>query len=333
MRLDSARALKAELGAYTAKTFQKTVSLPFHATVAKTRGASGDVVKIARPMTEPVAAFGVSRIKGKARDFAIAVRIYKGQRERSRALLKKIEARGDELDLVEDVYYAPRKVILRAGSSCGHHRITVGTLGGFVKDSQNNYILSNNHVLANSDRGRRDDPIVQPGPSDIKANEYTIIGNLHSWVPLGMMQVDAALATMSNEVRNFEPHRYFGIGNTARSPVADRYGVTQVVKRGRTTKVTHGTVSAYELDGVLIDYGTARKPNLVTFNDQIEIIGATPTRAFSQGGDSGSFIFDKNTLEPFALLYGGGSDNLGIDRTLAHFMPDVLEQLGVQIIS
>jgi len=275
----------------------------------------------------------VSRIKGKARDFAIAVRIYKGQRERSQALLKKIGARGDELDLVEDVYYAPRKVILRAGRSCGHHRITVGTLGGFVKDSQNNFILSNNHVLADSDLGRRNDPDGKVRPMDIKAGSYTVIGVLDRWIPLSTMRVDAALATMSSEVRDFYPWHYQGIGDTAHSPVADRYGVTRVVKRGRTTKVTHGTVSAYELDGVLINYGTARKPNLVTFNDQIEIVGATPTNAFSQGGDSGSFIFDEDTLEPFALLYGGGPEKRGIDRTLAHFMPDVLDQLGVQIIS
>ena len=50
-----------------------------------------------------------------------------------------------------------------------------------------------------------------------------------------------------------------------------------------------------------------------------------PNRAFSAGGDSGSFIIDRDTLAPYALLYGGGPDSLGIDRTLAQFMPDVLK--------
>jgi hypothetical protein len=105
-----------------------------------------------------------------------------------------------------------------------------------------------------------------------------------------------------------------------------------VTKRGRTTGVTRGTVSAYELDGVSIDYGTAERPAVVTFDDQIEIVGDPATRAFSQPGDSGSFVIDRDTLAPYALLYGGGRDRRGIDRTLAHFMPDVLRALSVRLV-
>lgn len=41
-----------------------------------------------------------------------------------------------------------------------------------------------------------------------------------------------------------------GIGTMAKAPVADRYGTVDVVKRGRTTGVTRGRVSAFELDDV-----------------------------------------------------------------------------------
>ena len=55
-------------------------------------------------------------------------------------------------------------------------------------------------------------------------------------------------------------------------------------------------------------------------------------RAFSAGDDSGSFIIDRDTLAPYALLYGGGPDSLGIDRTQAQFMPDVLNVMGVRLV-
>ena len=37
-------------------------------------------------------------------------------------------------------------------------------------------------------------------------------------------------------------------------------------------------------------------------------------------------------LRPYALLYGGGPDDQGIDRTLAQFLPEVLDELGVRIV-
>lgn len=111
----------------------------------------------------------------------------------------------------------------------------------------------------------------------------------------------------------------------------DRYAVRKVIKRGRTTGVTRGVVSAFELDGVRLDYGTRRNPFLVTYDNQIEIVHVRAERPFSQPGDSGSFILDQDTLQPFALLYAGGPDAEGVDRRLAHFMPEVLTRLNVQL--
>ena len=54
------------------------------------------------------------------------------------------------------------------GISAGHVDITAGTLGAWVKDKANDQpvILSNNHVLANSNQAALGDAIVQPGPVD-----------------------------------------------------------------------------------------------------------------------------------------------------------------------
>ncbi|MDZ4768621.1 MAG: hypothetical protein SGJ24_05795 [Chloroflexota bacterium] len=55
-----------------------------------------------------------------------------------------------------------------AGVSIGHYKVTAGTLGAIVKDraSGQRLILSNNHVLANSNDAMPTDPILQPGPMD-----------------------------------------------------------------------------------------------------------------------------------------------------------------------
>src|SRR2546422_10036838 len=53
------------------------------------------------------------------------------------------------------------------GFSVGHPAITAGTIGARVRDALGNvYILSNNHVLANSNGASIGDPEYQPGPLD-----------------------------------------------------------------------------------------------------------------------------------------------------------------------
>src|SRR5256885_12833142 len=49
------------------------------------------------------------------------------------------------------------------GFSVGHPAITAGSIGARVTDGVNVYILSNNHVLANSNDASIGDPELQPG--------------------------------------------------------------------------------------------------------------------------------------------------------------------------
>ncbi len=55
-----------------------------------------------------------------------------------------------------------------AGVSLGHYRITAGTFGCLVRDRASGapLMLSNNHVLANSNDATVGDAILQPGPAD-----------------------------------------------------------------------------------------------------------------------------------------------------------------------
>ncbi len=118
----------------------------------------------------------------------------------------------------------------------------------------------------------------------------------------------------------------------SRKPSPSRYSETRVLKAGRTTGVTYGQISAFVLDGVMIDYGTKGDPAVVTFDNQIEIVGDPPTSPFSRPGDSGSFVIDRDTMEPYGLLYGGSLDRKGIDRTLVHYMPSVLKAMKVRLV-
>ena len=63
-----------------------------------------------------------------------------------------------------------------------------GTLGCLVEDQKTGkqYILSNNHVLANSNLGQKGDPIMQPGLVDTSCghNLDTVVATLTTFVKL-----------------------------------------------------------------------------------------------------------------------------------------------------
>lgn len=68
-----------------------------------------------------------------------------------------------------------------AGVSIGHYKVTAGTLGAIVFDRETGepLILSNNHVLANSNEGEIGDAILQPGPTDHGARPDDVVAKLH----------------------------------------------------------------------------------------------------------------------------------------------------------
>jgi hypothetical protein len=72
----------------------------------------------------------------------------------------------------------------QGGVSIGHKDITAGTFGCLVKDGADLFILSNNHVLANSNDAEAGDAILQPGPHDGGTEENDTIATLADFVPI-----------------------------------------------------------------------------------------------------------------------------------------------------
>lgn len=75
----------------------------------------------------------------------------------------------------------------RGGDSIGHVDITAGTLGCAVWSRGQRLILSNNHVLANSNAAQLGDPILQPGPYDGGQLPDDAIGWLHAFEPINFI--------------------------------------------------------------------------------------------------------------------------------------------------
>lgn len=71
-----------------------------------------------------------------------------------------------------------------AGVSIGHFKITAGTFGAVVTDRNTGekLMLSNNHVLANSNDASIGDAILQPGPTDGGNNPGDMVARLERFV-------------------------------------------------------------------------------------------------------------------------------------------------------
>jgi S1-C subfamily serine protease len=224
---------------------------------------------------------------------------------------------------------------LLAGSSVGHEKVTAGTLGGFVERDGRTFILSNNHVLANEDLAKANDPILQRASLDGGRHPTDRVGDLQRWVRLrsqGSNLVDAALASIAPHVE-FDPYLLQGIfkGKNARlaglGPAVLEDGET-VFKVGRTTGATEGRVTAFDLDHLVVSFDRGN----LRFDGQMEIEGTTG--AFSDGGDSGSMVLNSG-MEAVGLLFAGsdagGSNGLGL--TYATPIHTVLDKLNAVLIA
>jgi hypothetical protein len=221
------------------------------------------------------------------------------------------------------------------GCSIGHYEVTAGTLGCFVKEHGGGptYVLSNNHVLANENSCSAGDLVLQPGRVD-GGRTSEAMGCLTKWIPLkiaSVNQTDVALAAVDTSVK-FDARSLRGLvagsGTLTGMAAPDAVEEMRVHKMGRTTGATHGRVTAFELDNVIVTYGIGN----CRFDGQIEIEGEGG-RAFSDGGDSGSLIVDDGAAGVALLFAGsevGGTNGQGLtyahplDRPLANFQVELL---------
>jgi hypothetical protein len=207
------------------------------------------------------------------------------------------------------------------GVSVGHVRITAGTLGCLVilGGGTENHILSNNHVLANSNAAALRDNIMEPGPldggtvpiaelTDFQLLDFTGAAN----------HIDAAVARVLNP-GEVTPDILGGIGRVGLPVTASLY--QSVRKHGRTTRHTIGVIMDLSAD-IKVRYGT----DTAAFEDQIAIVGVGGG-PFSSGGDSGSLIVDAVAKEPVALLFAGGTG-----MTFANPIAPVLTRFNAAIV-
>lgn len=207
----------------------------------------------------------------------------------------------------------------QGGWSVGHYQITAGTIATCVYDllpgagtnpptygvgiPSKFYILSNNHVLANSNDAHLGDPILQPGPYDGGTNPADKIASLSRFIPIQFAPqvplaqqnniVDAAIAEgrfeeldrsiyWNGDVRGWYRKNDVKIG-------------TVVKKTGRTTNITFGRILVV---GATIDVGYGGN-RVARFKDQII------TTNMAAGGDSGSLVLDADDNKAIGLLFAG----------------------------
>lgn len=231
----------------------------------------------------------------------------------------------------------PHRMRMRSapgGISVGHFRITAGTLGCLARGRtaprvNRLMILSNNHVLANSNAAAIGDCVAQPGPIDGGRCPADQVAVLERFVPInfagGANVVDCATAwAWPDRVRRELMYisggaaRFFRVGAT---PVAPVRGML-VGKSGRTTQLTRGTISAIGVT-INVNYGG----RIARFVDQIAIRAASGD--FSRGGDSGSLIWTWDARRaPVGLLFAGGGGT-----TFANRITRVLAALDIQLFT
>ena len=205
-----------------------------------------------------------------------------------------------------------------------------GTLGSMVEDTDGNqFILSNNHVLADQNRAKPGELIVQPGRVDLgclKASSDAV-ATFSEAVELrfrgGKNNVDAAIALVqpgdvSSDILN--------IGEIASSVATPTVGMA-VQKMGRTSCLTTGVIQALNAN-VKINYSDTKKPKFAQFVNQFVVTGSPSTPTFSAPGDSGSLILTQDDCpQPVALLFAGSTA-----VTIANPISEVLSELDVTMV-
>lgn len=250
------------------------------------------------------------------------------------------------------------------GVSIGHYNITAGTLGCWVKKNNDLYILSNNHVIANSNAASPGDAILQPGPADGGAISQDKIAELNAFVPINFEEengggngngnggpscptasaVSKVLNTMASAVGSttrIKPYRMetspTATGNLVDAAIAlpdsPEYVDQEILEIGNIAGVREGELGmAVKKSGRTTGF-TAGQIQQVDVTARVNY-GSNRVATFnnqlmagsmSQGGDSGSAILD-NDNNIVGLLFAGSSTTTLINR-----IQDVFSELNVTL--
>jgi hypothetical protein len=230
------------------------------------------------------------------------------------------------------------------GVSIGHYLITAGTLGCLVRKNSINYILSNNHVLANSNDATIGDPILQPGAYDGGTQQNDTIAQLSEFVPISFSTgvIPPIPCPIGNAVATLLNGMAAAVGSSTRlqaavqsgAAVADNLVDCAIAQPNNPADVTNTILGIGAIAGIAdatlgmslkksgrttgvttgsvlqidvtanVSYGTNK---VATFVDQFM------AGAMSEGGDSGSAVLnDQNQI--VGLLFAGSTNSTIINR-------------------
>ncbi|MEM9073083.1 MAG: hypothetical protein AAGE52_31550 [Myxococcota bacterium] len=176
-----------------------------------------------------------------------------------------------------------RAAAISPSEAIAHIDANAGTLGAWVVREGRWLALSNNHVLAATNRADIGDPIVH-GVRDARE-----VGELADFVPLKLRRnnVDAALA-------DIDPHAIPDDPSIPRIDLVEEWIENEddlrrgaVRKNGRRTGLRRGRMRAVGLRHAAVRYDDGRKRR---FDEVIEI--RNRGNAFASRGDSGSLVVD-----------------------------------------
>lgn len=215
---------------------------------------------------------------------------------------------------------AGRVVPMEGGISISNSKqYGYATLGGLVKDRETGepMILSNWHVLAGDWAALPGRPIYQPGWGDGGSQADTVATLTRDAMASNL---DAAVATLTGGRplinRQFDLYPILGVDRV-------RNGM-QVVKSGRRTAITRGSVTNALLGTARINYrGITRLiRQVITINPRLG-------QQVSAGGDSGSLWLDEGTRKAVGLHFAGSDYP---EYALAVDLQSVLDALNVDLV-
>ncbi len=176
--------------------------------------------------------------------------------------------------------------------------------------------ISNAHVYA-GENPTLGQAILQPSPYDGGNADGDTVGELVGYVPVADgIRVDAAARSTANAQDSVAYHDLDNVGGVYRGDYPQSLTGQSVVKTGRTTEVTSGSiVGTTATIRVRYGVGTITVKDVITFGPILE------------GGDSGSPIFLEPDRPLFSLGFAGSTN-----RSFGIKIPNIEADLGVKFV-